>query len=195
MVIGCITTALNEAPIKRLVGDDHGGYRCPVQVMTGSKPTRSLLRPKLEIKVKYAKPLEQIRVCQIMEINKIHSALDGMHKTVAEPTKRNRKEHIKNCNRQTNIQEPCFTVGDLVLVRRAQDKGHKLSFSWIDPRRVTAVICELVYDVTGAIDNKRSEYTLREWHCNVLGWSERNRPENCWNASNILWPSTKLSES
>lgn len=56
VAIGCIITALNEAPRKWVGGDHHGVYRCPAQVMTGLKPTRSLLKLKLEGKANWKAP-------------------------------------------------------------------------------------------------------------------------------------------
>ena len=45
-----------------------------------------------------------------------------------------------------------FEVGDFVLVRKAQNKGHKLSFRWRGPRRITRVIADTVYEVTSLFD-------------------------------------------
>ncbi len=51
-------------------------------------------------------------------------------------------------NRKANIVSPNFTNRDFVLVRRAIDKGHKLSSRWLGPRKIARVINNLVYEVS-----------------------------------------------
>lgn len=53
-----------------------------------------------------------------------------------------------------NIVTSCFDVGKPVFIRREQDNGHKLSFRWQRPRRVTRILGDLVYQVASLTDNK-----------------------------------------
>lgn len=57
-------------------------------------------------------------------------------------------------NKKTNIIAHKFNIGDFVVVRRAQDKGHKLSYRWTGPRRITKIIGELVYETENMVNGK-----------------------------------------
>ena len=83
-----------------------------------------------------------------------------MHKETAARVTKARRKQIEAHNRRTNIIQPNFEVGDFVLVRRAQDKGHKLNFRWLGPRRVVKVYSDLVYDVA-----KRNGGGIEHVHC------------------------------
>lgn len=45
-------------------------------------------------------------------------------------------------------------------MRRAQDRGHKMNFRWLGPRRVTNAVSELVHDVA-KLDGTNIEHV----HC------------------------------
>ena len=61
---------------------------------------------------------------------------------------------IQEHNKKTNIVMPRFDVGDFVLVRKPDKKGHELIFNWKGPKRTTGTVNSLVYEVTGLIDEK-----------------------------------------
>lgn len=49
---------------------------------------------------------------------------------------------------KANVVQASFTVVDFVLVRRAQDKGHKMGFRWLRHIRVTNDVSEFLYELT-----------------------------------------------
>ena len=122
--------------------------------MTGLKPCRTNLSPSVEFKHAQGLKIEQSRCEQLINIDELQDALDKMHLDVATRVRRNRARSIKAHNCKTKIITPNFEVGDFVLVRRAQDKGHKLTFKWQGPKRITKIVSPLVYEVTSLVSNK-----------------------------------------
>ena len=98
--------------------------------------------------------LERTRAIQLMKIESLQISFDNMHTEVNEKVTANRKKQIAHHNRKTNIITPDFSVGDFVLIRCAQDKGHKQSFRWIGPRQIVSVVGDVVYDVKNLVDGK-----------------------------------------
>ena len=98
--------------------------------------------------------LERTRVIQLMKIESLQTSFDNVHKEVNEKVTSNRNKQIAHHNRKTNIITPDFSVGDFVLIRRAQDKGHKQSFRWIGPRQIVSVVGDVAYDVKNLVDGK-----------------------------------------
>ncbi len=78
-----------------------------------------------------------------------------MHKDISEKVTRERARHMKAHNHKCGVLPVNFQEGDFVLVRRAQRKGHKLSFAWRCPRRIVAVKSRLVFEVEDLIKKKR----------------------------------------
>lgn len=123
--------------------------------------------------------LERVKAEQIVIIDKMQVALKAMHKKVSGFVTKNRARQLRAHYKQTNIVQPSFTVGDFVLVRRAQDKGHKLSLRSMGPIRVTNVVSELVYDVTkldGSTNERVREARLRFYRS---GHENTVVPEQC----------------
>ncbi len=83
--------------------------------------------------------MDAVRAMLKTNIDKVQAALDIMHKDASDRVSNDRKRQIIAHNRKTNIVSPNFTNGDFVLVRRAVDKGHKLSNRWLGPRKITRV--------------------------------------------------------
>ncbi len=155
LVIGTVMTVLNVASLKRLGKRKDGTCRPPLEVMTGLIPNRQsnlhvLVEPKTQ-----AKSLTVVRAEQLVCINDLQCTFDDMHKEVHRRVSENLQKKIAYHNKQTNLVVPNFCVGDFVLVRRAQDtKGHKFQFRWLGPLRITRVIGDTVYDVSGLLDEK-----------------------------------------
>lgn len=91
-----------------------------------------------------------------MSIDKIRTSFEEMHKHVSNEASANREEQIRNHKKNTNLILPDFYIGNFVLVRRAQNKRQKMSFKWLAPRRITRIVRDMVYDVTG-LDGKGEE--------------------------------------
>lgn len=86
--------------------------------------------------------------------------MDEIHKDVSTKINTRRQKANAKQNSATNIINPSFSIGDFVLLRRATDRDHKLSFKWKGPRRTVAVHSPLVYSVErltgGSIENVHS---------------------------------------
>lgn len=152
-IIQVIQKVINESPVERLGKRADGIYRSPLEVMTGIMPSRSCPTSILN-RDDHIKAITLSDCQRITKIDCLQTALAGMHKTLSERMRANRERHIRSHNKRTNIVEPSFNIGDFVLVRKAQNKGHKLSFRWQGPKRITKVVNNLVYEVTSLISNQ-----------------------------------------
>ena len=155
LITGMIQTSLNEAPLARLGTRGDGTYHTPLKVITGLKPARAMLQTSQIGEAQCeVKNIEKPKAMQMLDIDGLQRVFEEMHKYVAEKVTKNRARQIKHYNKKTNLIVPEFGLGDFVLVRRAQNKGHKQSFRWVGPWRVVNVIGELVYDVENVITNE-----------------------------------------
>lgn len=96
--------------------------------MTGIHPHRNLLvdteRMPQDVE---RKGLERVRDEQLTRIEMLHTSLLEMHELVAGIVTKSRARQLHARNKKTNVVQPKFNVGYFVLVRRAQDKVHKMS--------------------------------------------------------------------
>lgn len=117
--------------------------------MTGIAPNRPIMHiiPQSDSVKTKAKSWTQDQAESIVSISELQSAMDNMHKEVSYLVSKRRERAIAAHNKATNIVSPAFEVGDLVLVRRATDRGHKLRFRWYGPCRISASHSSLVYSV------------------------------------------------
>ena len=97
-VISIIQAVMNSSPLKRLGKNKDGVYRSPLEVMTGLKPVRGniLLCGHGEVPGKYK--LNSTRAAQVAEIDKLQTALDAMHKEVAQTKEKGRLKAIEAHN-------------------------------------------------------------------------------------------------
>lgn len=192
LVVGMIMTALNEAPLSRLGKSDDGIHRSPLEVFTGLKPVRSqMIYGNSHVSSTRQVILERARGLQLIAIDEIQQSLDDMHKDVAAVSK-HRAKQIAHHNKKTNIITPNFNEGDCVLVRRAQNKGRKLSFRLMGPRRITAIVGEMVYDVTGFVDHKTERVHAARLMLYKASVDGSIVSQDYWNRWNIWRLSTKL---
>jgi len=152
-----VQTILNEAPLKRLGKNTDGSIRSPLQVMTGIIPTRKILELEPLPDGVTTKNITEARAIQLLSIINLQESLDNIHRKVGERLTKNRKRDIKHHNQKTNIIYPNFNIGDLVLIRCASEKGHKLKFKWKGPRRVMGSIHEMVYLIQDLITQKQEQ--------------------------------------
>lgn len=117
--------------------------------MTGIKPNRPIMHiiPQIEGKEGTAVNWTDEQVKSIVHIEELQSNMDKMHNEVEYLVSKRRERAIAAHNNATNIVSPNFEVGDLVLVRRATDRAHKLRFKWYGPARIIATHSPLVYSV------------------------------------------------
>lgn len=169
-VIALIPTILNEAPLSRLGKDAEGFTLSPLQVMTGIRPRRLLLRVLTDFAdPKASTSLDRARAEQRINIAHLQTALDALHKDVSARVDARRKRAIEAHNRATHLVTPRFEVGDFVVVRQAERVRHKLSFKWAGPKRITGTLSPLVYLVE-RLDGTRRERV----HCARLAKYDSN---------------------
>ena len=86
---------------------------------------------------------------QISEVEKLRSALDGLHRTIAQTSGAKRYSRRQARNRKlSRASQPNFSEGDFVLVAVLDGVvANKLSAHWRGPRRIIAVESEWVYHV------------------------------------------------
>lgn len=106
------------------------------------------------VKHSNAKTVDHVRASQLLDISILQDALNEMHKDVDKLVSKRREQAITKQNAATNIISPAFAVGYFVLVRRANDRGHKLHFKWFGHWRISAVHRRLVHSFTSLSSNK-----------------------------------------
>ena len=156
--VDCIQSVLNHSPLERLGyrSEKKNVFRTPLEVFTGIIPLRPLIRAVPPADYPKAKSNEEIEVRKLIGIEQLQPALDAMHKEVSSMVSSSRKKGILRHNNKTNVSEANIELGDFVLVRRAQKKGHKLRFVWTGPRRVVKALSRLVFEVE-SLANKKLE--------------------------------------
>ena len=63
-------------------------------------------------------------------------------------------EVSKNTTARQILPPRTFEARDFVLIRRVQDKSHKLTLKWQGPQRFTKIINPLVYEVASLVSKK-----------------------------------------
>ena len=144
-VIKDVQAAINDAPVRRLGSRGDGTLRTPLEIMTGIRPVR---HPRA------IKPAVTSAASPEILTN-LQDALVEVHKDVKLRCEKERQRQRKAHNKKTNVYAANFCVGDFVMVRRAQNKGHKLASKWIGPLEITTVISDSAYDVQNLITGKR----------------------------------------
>lgn len=125
--------------------------------MTGLQPSRTIVTAHLTDDAKAMKNLDHVSAEQMLNIDELQSALEEMHKSVHEKITVVRREQVAVHNRQTNVVQPNFSVGDYVLVRRKDRGNHKLAFRWIGPRVITQVENDVVYVVRDLVHGQEEQ--------------------------------------
>ncbi len=142
-LIKMVQTILNETPVKRLRMREDGVYRSPLEVMTGILPSRyHLSLPQIESKTVECKSIETVRARQLTKLEALQGAIESMHIYVEQKVSKNHAKQIKHHSKKNTIFKPNCSFGDFVVVRKGQDMGHKLSFRWVGPRKITKIISD-----------------------------------------------------
>lgn len=163
-VTKCIQSLLNQAPLKRLgPRDNHMPkvFRTSLDVFTGCKPTRPLLRALPISSYRTVPGLSEVRSKELVGISETREGFEQMHREVLELSSRRRQNSVSRHNAMTNVRTTRFEIRDFVLVRRAHDKGHKLKFMWCGPRRIVNVKSAWVYVVQNILSSKQETVHAR----------------------------------
>ena len=105
--------------------------------------------------------MSEVRARQLINFEETRAALEDMHCDVVVRTKASRKRKIYAHNRKTKFQQVNFVEGDIVLVRRRQNNGHKVQFKWVCRRRACRVRSEFVYKVEDLVRKNREVFHAR----------------------------------
>ena len=149
-VVESVQSVLNHAALKTLGLREKkklGVYRTPLEVFTEQLPKRPLCRAHPPPNHRKITTESELLMRRLINIDKTQDALSDLHRDVKDRSDGNRKRMNQRLNSMINIQPDNFTKGDFVLLRKCGKKGHKLSFIWVGPRRVTKCKSELVYKV------------------------------------------------
>lgn len=74
---------------------------------------------------------------------------------------KNRKRARDIHNPRKNVQDINFGIGEFVLVRKSNKKGHTLSFRWTGPQRIVDVKSNLVFVTKMLSEGKNSTVHTR----------------------------------
>lgn len=152
-VIPIIQSVLNNSTVSRL------GNRCPLTVFT-KLPQNT---PITAIKERFDKNIEiksisDIRMKQLINIERLQKCLEEMHKDVARRAEKKRHAAVSAHNRKTGIRPVNFVVGDFVLrglFRR--ERGRKPSLRWVGPYRVVAAKSEYIFVIQDLLSGEEVE--------------------------------------
>jgi hypothetical protein len=128
---------------------DRLGGLAPITAMTLLPATTPLLSIVSATPETSPRTISQIHAEQISEVAKLRSALDGLHRTLAQTSGAKRDSRRQARNRKlSHASHPNFSEGDFVLVAVLDGViANKLSAHWRGPRRIIAVESEWVYHV------------------------------------------------
>lgn len=102
----------------------------PLEVFSGIRATQLLVRPMPIIAFRDKDALSQEKAMALIDVNRLHRVLDGVHKKVTERNEAKRTHSWLLHNSRTNVQSINFIVGDYVMVRSTKKRLHKLNIEW-----------------------------------------------------------------
>lgn len=146
----CIQSIINGAPLRRLgrrKNSRDSVYRSQIEVFTGHKLMRPLIRALPIKEYRSVATMDEIEARQLAGVQELQDSLHKMHGDIAGLGSKSRKRSISKHNEKTNVLAVNFKVGDWVLVSRARMATHKLSFIWRGPYRIVECKSDLIYIV------------------------------------------------
>lgn len=111
----------------RLIRREDGTLRTPLEVMTGSRPSRSFFLTNLADTTEVM-TIDNIFARQLIGINKLLATLEHMHPHMDGLFTKQRKKQTKYHHSKTSVGAHLFSGRDFVLVSKPHDSGHKLKF-------------------------------------------------------------------
>lgn len=110
-----------------------GNMRCPMEVCTGLEPSTLVIRHMPLCRYKNFKSIDEEQCYRITNIEKMHDALEQIHKEVSNSNQRQRVQSQKVHNARTNVLALRIYIGDGVMIRSHSKKIHKLQQNWRGP--------------------------------------------------------------
>ena len=152
-VLPIVQSVLNNAILERL------GNRCPRTAFLGLPQDTPLLSitKKRNKNIKVGS-IDQVRAEQRVKASQLHTALDKMHKEVAECSDKKRRAAVESHNRKTNVRPINFTEGDYVLRgARESQRGKKPQLKWHGPFQVIKCKSEFIFVIKDILTGKTEE--------------------------------------
>ena len=148
-----IQSILNNTILRRL------GKLCPLTAFTGLPQDTPLASINSRLGKKTSmRSIEGIRSIQNEYVQKLQTALEGLHKKVEAESNKKRKSAIESHNMKTNIKPINFTEGDYVLRGVVQRKsGRKLSIKWSGPYRIVEYRSNYIFVIQNLLTGERQE--------------------------------------
>lgn len=151
-VLPLVQSVLNSGKLKRL------GNRSPLMAFTGHDENSPLLQIKRGsgMDISFA-TISEVRTLQLVEMDKLLSSVDAIHREVQGLTSKARKKRVDQHNRRTNVKPCNFEVGDFVL--RANSSTYaksKVSVKWYGPLRITKVMSDYLFEVEDLLSGTSS---------------------------------------
>lgn len=156
-IIESVQALINKSPVERIGKDpDTSLWRTPLQVFTGMKLKKILVRPSSLKEVSPLSSLEEKRALEVVRISHLHDALHEMHKEVVARNDRRRTKAQKVHNAHKSVVPINFHVGDYVLVATKCARSHKLDQKWKGQMKVVKALSDLVFQVQ-SLENVSTE--------------------------------------
>jgi hypothetical protein len=142
-VLPMVQAGINNAASVRMQG------KCPKEVFLGLPPDSPLVSIKAEREGKVEiLSLSEIRASQLLKVQKVLGAVEGMHKEAAGLVSESRQRAIAAHNVKTHVRAHNFDVGDFVLSAvLSSNRKRKFSLQWHGPHRVAKCSSDYVFEV------------------------------------------------
>lgn len=102
--------------------------------------------------------VDEVRLAQLISVEKLEAPLRGMHKDVLQRLKKKRAAAISRHNRKTGVREINFDEGNFVLRGLLQqERGKKTALLWKGPYRVTACRSEFIFEFEDLLTRKKRD--------------------------------------
>jgi transposase InsO family protein len=166
-----VQSALNNTILPRL------GNRSSTEVFLGL-PTSSPITTAVVTKENKSVilSLEEIRARQLLQIDKLRTTVDVIHREVAGLTSQARNTRVALHNSRTGVRPINFTVGEVVLRGvLTREKGRKTYVCWKGPFCVTACHSNFIFEVRRLLTGAKSTvhgtrlkfFRNRDWEVTV----------------------------
>jgi len=124
-VTEAVQGVLNQSPTPTLGlrnKDAKGVYRTPLEVFSGIKPIRPLIRALPVEKYVEVSTKDEARARALVGVEELQEAIRNMHQEVKGLTSASRKRHVDRHNRRTNVHGTGFAKGDFVLAMSTEGR-------------------------------------------------------------------------
>lgn len=151
VLLNAIQSVINNSPSRRL------GGRAPITVHTGMPSENPLSVALAATGQRNTSSINEARLFQKLQIDKMFTALDVIHKDISETQTVARADAVKQHNAKTHVRAFNLVVGDFVVVARTLGPRTKMSTNWIGPRRIAVLKNDYIVVIDHLLTNDQSE--------------------------------------